>query len=677
MNTRMKRFLALMLSALLAWSVRPAVAEEIRGATLLTWEADEMEVSLWLAGSEYDWSEDPEGVLAQILPGEIACTRHAEQEEPCAVMQLRVGTVENYVESVGELDDYANAGRMLLSAMGLSVAEETSLSEVMETLCGREAALSEDVTGEAWRTLCEGLWGMQHAEAEGEAAEIAALTFGEMYADLLRALDGQEAARSLAGYQAEFEAREDWKVNWAFLLSTLSETISPSGESYPYLVFGGEADRRLILQGEAPEYTVRLYVDDECIEEMTVKEGEDVSLPNLPGVTWVSDGKNIQTDRILCGYTDRRVTFRLKNAEEYAGQLGDLPVEWVQSVLYGHRVRPSVRYMEALAENGLSVEWDAKADERVWEDKVIEGRLLPSETGSPAPTQTPAPTATPLPETCTVTFVYPAELGYTGEEARVTVEVSYGGMATPPEADEAHRREHYTLCWPEGWENVTEDRVIEGVLEPKTYTVRWRVLDENGAEYAAQEQAHVYGTALTPPAFDLPAGQRVKWDALPEEVTGDSAVTGRLEEIRIVVSYRLVALDGSVSELGTETIEYGGNAKLPLIDIPEGCEVTWSGALSGLTEDTVVTGTLTRRQYTVTIQIFDADGSVYFSSTQQVAHGGEAAAPAFTAPEGCTFAWDVGTSFEQVTADRTITGRLTRVIEAQSAEQTPASGENE
>ena len=117
---------------------------------------------------------------------------------------------------------------------------------------------------------------------------------------------------------------------------------------------------------------------------------------------------------------------------------------------------------------------------------------------------------------------------------------------------------------------------------------------------------------------------------------------------------------GTVTELGEETVPYGGNATLPVIEIPDGCEVTWSGTLSGLTEDTVVTGKLTQRHYTVTVQIFDADGNAYYSSTQQVSHGGTATAPAFTVPDDCTFAWDEGTSFENVTSDRKLTGRLTR-----------------
>lgn len=666
MNSRNgKRLLAMLMCALLLWTAGPVRAEEIRGAALLTWEEEGAQVALYLNGTEYDWNADPEGKLMLILPEETTYVRHAEQEEPCAVMRLRLGMEDCYVESVGEPQDYARAGQMLLGAAGQAVEQEAGLPETLEALCGQRPALSERVTEADWRGLRGRVWGAEpETEAETEETEPVGLSMGKMYSELLTLIEDEDVREALAGYQAEFEERGELPVNWAFLLCVLSETVSPSGEGYPYLVFGGQELRRLILRGEVPEYTVKLYVDDECIERLTVKEGEDVSLPSLPGVTWVSDGQNIQADRILCGYTTKRVTFCLSNAGEFADRLKDLPVEWVQNVLYGHRVRPSVHYMEMLAESGLSVQWNAEADERVHEDKRIEGKLVPMRTESPAPTQTPEPTATPVPESCTVTFVYPAELGYAGEEARVSVQVPFGGAATPPVADEAHQKEHYTLTWPSGWEKVTSDLVIEGVLTPKTYVVRCRVLDGAGAEYAVQEHAHVYGTALTLPAFELPAGQKIEWDALPEQVTGDCELVGRLVEIRIVVTYRLVALDGSVSELGSETIAYGGNATLPLIEIPDGCEVTWSGALSGLTEDTVVTGTLTRRQHTVSIQIFDADGNLYYSSTQQVAHGGAATAPAFTVPDGCTFAWDAGTSFDNVTADRVVTGRLTRLVPA-------------
>ena len=342
-------------------------------------------------------------------------------------------------------------------------------------------------------------------------------------------------------------------------------------------------------------------------------------------------------------------------------RLGDLPVEGVQTVLYGHRVRPSVHYIEALSEKQLRVEWSAGANDRVKQEKTIEGKLIfEGETPSPSELPTVEPTATPVPESCTVTFVYPAELGYSEAESRVTVTVPFGGSATPPTPDKAHQKEHYTLTWPAGWENVTADVTIEGVLTPKTYTVRCRVLDAQGKELYAQDHAHVYGTALTLPSFDLPDGQKVEWDHLPDQSTGDCESIGHVVEIRVKVTYRLVALDGTVTELGEETVPYGGNATLPVIESPDGCEVTWSGTLSGLTEDTVVTGKLTQRHYTVTVQIFDADGNAYYSSTQQVSHGGTATAPAFTVPDDCTFAWDEGTSFENVTSDRKLTGRLTR-----------------
>ena len=512
------------------------------------------------------------------------------------------------------------------------------------------------MTREAWNALISALW--QAAPSDEQAA----LTFEELYAALTAHLADKAAREALSGYRAEFEAQAQTTVNWAFLLCVLSEALSPSGESYPYLLFGaGESSHRLILRDEQPEYTVRLFVDDECISRLTVREGEDVELPQISGVTWLSSGKNIQSDTDLCGYTTLRVTYRLTNAADFADRLGDLPVEWVQTVLYGHRVRPSVHYIEALSEKQLRVEWSAGANDRVKQEKTIEGKLIfEGETPSPSALPTVEPTATPVPESCTVTFVYPAELGYSEAESRVTVTVPFGGSATPPTPDKAHQKEHYTLTWPAGWENVTADVTIEGVLTPKTYTVRCRVLDAQGKELYAQDHAHVYGTALTLPSFDLPDGQKVEWDNLPDQITGDCEIIGHVVEIRVKVTYRLVALDGTVTELGEETVPYGGNATLPVIEIPDGCEVTWSGTLSGLTEDTVVTGKLTQRHYTVTVQIFDADGNAYYSSTQQVSHGGTATAPAFTVPDDCTFAWDEGTSFENVTSDRKLTGRLTR-----------------
>ncbi len=651
-----KSIISLLLAALLALAAFPASAEQVKGAALLTWHQDGMDAALYLNASEYDWRSDPDGLLSQILAASTVYTRHGEQEEPCAVMRLRVGGEDSFVEGIGEVADYARAAKTVCLAAGLSAQENDSLPELLKALGAEEPALSTPVTREAWNALISALW--QAAPSDEQAA----LTFEELYAALTAHLADKAAREALSGYRAEFEAQGQTTVNWAFLLCVLSEALSPSGESYPYLLFGaGETNRRLILRGEQPEYTVRLFVDDECISRLTVREGEDVELPQISGVTWLSSGKNIQSDTDLCGYTTLRVTYRLTNAADFADRLGDLPVEWVQTVLYGHRVRPSVHYIEALSEKQLRVEWSAGANDRVKQEKTIEGKLIfEGETPSPSALPTVEPTATPVPESCTVTFVYPAELGYSEAESRVTVTVPFGGSATPPTPDKAHQKEHYTLTWPAGWENVTADVTIEGVLTPKTYTVRCRVLDAQGKELYAQDHAHVYGTALTLPSFDLPDGQKVEWDNLPDQITGDCEIIGHVVEIRVKVTYRLVALDGTVTELGEETVPYGGNATLPVIEIPDGCEVTWSGTLSGLTEDTVVTGKLTQRHYTVTVQIFDADGNVYYSSTQQVSHGGTATAPAFTVPDDCTFAWDEGTSFENVTSDRTLTGRLTR-----------------
>ena len=651
-----KSIISLLLAALVALTAFPASAEQVRGAALLTWHQDGMDAALYLNASEYDWRNDPDGLLSQILAASTVYTRHGEQEEPCAVMRLRVGGEDAFVESIGEVADYARAAKTVCLAAGLSAQENDSLPELLKALGAEEPALSTPVTREAWNVLISALW--QAAPSDEQAA----LTFEELYAALTAHLADKAAREALSGYRAEFEAQGQTTVNWAFLLCVLSEALSPSGESYPYLLFGaGESSHRLILRDEQPEYTVRLFVDDECISRLTVREGEDVELPQISGVTWLSSGKNIQSDTDLCGYTTLRVTYRLTNAADFADRLGDLPVEWVQTVLYGHRVRPSVHYIEALSEKQLRVEWSAGANDRVKQEKTIEGKLIfEGETPSPSALPTVEPTATPVPESCTVTFVYPAELGYSEAESRVTVTVPFGGSATPPTPDKAHQKEHYTLTWPAGWENVTADVTIEGVLTPKTYTVRCRVLDAQGKELYAQDHAHVYGTALTLPSFDLPDGQKVEWDNLPDQITGDCEIIGHVVEIRVKVTYRLVALDGTVTALGEETVPYGGNATLPVIEIPDGCEVTWSGTLSGLTEDTVVTGKLTQRHYTVTVQIFDADGNAYYSSTQQVSHGGTATAPAFTVPDDCTFAWDEGTSFENVTSDRKLTGRLTR-----------------
>ena len=261
-----KSIISLLLAALVALTAFPASAEQVRGAALLTWHQDGMDAALYLNASEYDWRNDPDGLLSQILAASTVYTRHGEQEEPCAVMRLRVGGEDACVESIGEVADYARAAKTVCLAAGLSAQENDSLPELLKALGAEEPALSTPVTREAWNALISALW--QAAPSDEQAA----LTFEELYAALTAHLADKAAREALSGYRAEFEAQGQTTVNWAFLLCVLSEALSPSGESYPYLLFGaGESSHRLILRDEQPEYTVRLFVDDECISRLTVR----------------------------------------------------------------------------------------------------------------------------------------------------------------------------------------------------------------------------------------------------------------------------------------------------------------------------------------------------------------------------------------------------------------------
>ena len=100
-----KSIISLLLAALLALAAFPASAEQVKGAALLTWQQDGMDAALYLNASEYDWRSDPDGLLSQILAASTVYTRHGEQEEPCAVMRLRVGGEDSFVEGIGEVAD--------------------------------------------------------------------------------------------------------------------------------------------------------------------------------------------------------------------------------------------------------------------------------------------------------------------------------------------------------------------------------------------------------------------------------------------------------------------------------------------------------------------------------------------------------------------------------------------
>jgi len=370
--------------------------------------------------------------------------------------------------------------------------------------------------------------------------------------------------------------------------------------------------------------------------------------------------------------------------------MGDHPGEWRQNVLYGHFAHPDSDIVEGLEANGLTIVWEEEIDRRVRSKKTLEGTLVellptPTVTAEPTPTATAEPTpdvtvtpeptaevtaeptpdvtATPEPTALpvyTVTFVYPPEMGYAGADAQVTVQVQHGEAATPPEADADRVGEHYTFSWPSGWEKVTQDMTIQGVLIPKNYSLTFRVLNEAGEEILLQTLSCAYGSVPATPSVVLAPGERVKWENLPEKVRGDCEVTGRIERIEPLITYVLVDLQGNRTVILTEKIPYGGNATLPAVEIPEGYEVNWNGTLSNLTQDTEIVGIMSRRIHIVTVEVYDPQGAVYFSQHQEVFHGENAIAPAFTVPEGYTFAWDVGTDFANVTSSRTLTGRLTQ-----------------
>ena len=126
-------------------------------------------------------------------------------------------------------------------------------------------------------------------------------------------------------------------------------------------------------------------------------------------------------------------------------------------------------------------------------------------------------------------------------------------------------------------------------------------------------------------------------------------------------TYTVTFVDYDGTELGTDVVAYGGDAVAPDDPTREGYTFGgWDRDLENVTSSFTVTATYTINTYTVTF--VDYDGTVI--DEQTVDWNTAAKAPADPERDGYTFGgWD--TSFDQVTADITVTATYNEVVEVE------------
>ncbi len=588
--------------------------------------AQEIQYRLTLPAG-YDWTRDEAGWLP-LLTGE---ENWSVGEDAAFVCQLiaQEGPVAELRSTAWDLRTLANR---LLSAAKQPLLQADAAPEdclhALEGLLGSPAA-SPSWTGEASAREAEALLSCALGLSFSGLEEDSPYTWGALGQALSEYVHPVLFSDSLE----RFEENAEYPVNWGMLLTLCAEAL-PGEPEAQWSWLDAEGQRQPV--DWAFYHTVTYYVNDRREEAEQVRDGSRAEPPEMPGVEWFSVPEYVGADTRVYGYTRQRVRFTLENAQElgFSAEEG----QWTQNILYGRAAEPRAQRLEPFVEKGYTVAWDQDVSEPVYADCEITGRLI-----------------APEPDSFVITYVWPQEMG--GGEQALTVEK--GAEPVPPQVDPGRVPEGYEFAWERTIAQAERDETVRGLLTPKQYTIEFIARDEaDGTILLQAGETLSHGQAVVLPAG--PEGYTVDWTGAPETAVSDCTVEGTARPIRPLVVFLLVDEEGVSRELSRQEIEYGGSVTLPTVEIPEGCEVAWTGPLSGIRADATVTGTVTRRQIPVTIEVLWEDGSIYYSETQQVPYGGSVGAASFVLPDGCGFAWDAGSVFDNICAPMHLTGRLTR-----------------
>ena len=189
-----------------------------------------------------------------------------------------------------------------------------------------------------------------------------------------------------------------------------------------------------------------------------------------------------------------------------------------------------------------------------------------------------------------------------------------------------------------GWlnvpEKVTDNIEINGTIEKKTFTVTYTVDGEVVDEFTVE-----YGSEVPASTYEVPEGYDFSgWSNTPEKVTEDLVIVGTTELKTFKITYIL-----NNEEYYATTAKYG--EEHVMLGSPAGESENFSGwtyvtgNLQKITEDVVLVGSTTIKEFTVT---YTVNGEVVDEFT--VEYGSEVPASTYEVPEGYKFS-----GFELVT----------------------------
>ncbi|MBD5135988.1 MAG: hypothetical protein HDT39_08510, partial [Lachnospiraceae bacterium] len=223
-----------------------------------------------------------------------------------------------------------------------------------------------------------------------------------------------------------------------------------------------------------------------------------------------------------------------------------------------------------------------------------------------------------------------------GDTVIDTQTVEHGKSASAPENIE---KEGYVLTWDKPYTNIKEDTTINAVWTERgdnQFIVKF-VSDGQVIE----TQLINSGEAAREPDITK-EGYTLSWDKEFSSITEDVTITA----VWTINKYTVTFKDGD-TVLGTQTVEYGGDAKAPEVAAKEGYTLSWDKAFTGIKEDTIVNAVWTINRYTVTFK----DGDTVLDA-QTVEYGKDAKAPEADAKEGYTLSWDK--AFTGIKEDTTV-----------------------
>ncbi len=241
-----------------------------------------------------------------------------------------------------------------------------------------------------------------------------------------------------------------------------------------------------------------------------------------------------------------------------------------------------------------------------------------------------------------------------------TQSIAYGSSATAPSNPTRPATAQYTYTftgWSGSYTNITGDVTVTAQYSSTVnkYTVTFK--DWDGT--VLKTQTVEYGANATAPANpSRPATAQYTytftgWSGSYTNVKADVTVTAQYSST--VNKYTVTFKDWNGTVLSTQSIAYGSNATAPANPTRTGYTFTgWSGSYTNIKGDVTVTATYSINTYTVTFK--DWDGTVL--STQSIAYGSNATAPANPTRTGYTFkGWDK--AFTNIKANTVVTATYT------------------